>query len=262
MLPLTIELLHVGSLVIDDIEDDSRTRRGEPTLHRRYGLPLALNTGNWLYFLAYGLVSKLPLSDQIRLALYEDMSLGLLRCHQGQALDLSVRITEVPRARVPDIVRATTRLKTGALMRLAATLGARAAGGAPACVSVIGEYGTELGVGLQMLDDWSGLSVEERRDKGLEDLRLARPTWPWAWLAESADEFRYAELNREARRASIEWEVARVRSVLSETLAPVARERVRGQLGSTISVLRSGLGDVEGLSEVRDELEALERAYN
>ena len=43
-LPLVVELLHAGSLVIDDIEDDSQTRRGEPALHRSYGVPLALNT--------------------------------------------------------------------------------------------------------------------------------------------------------------------------------------------------------------------------
>ena len=47
-----IELLHAGSLIIDDIEDGSSLRRGEPTLHRQIGIPLALNTGNWMYFQA------------------------------------------------------------------------------------------------------------------------------------------------------------------------------------------------------------------
>ena len=39
-----IELLHAGSLIIDDIEDGSDTRRGRATLHREVGVPLALNT--------------------------------------------------------------------------------------------------------------------------------------------------------------------------------------------------------------------------
>src|SRR5688572_14795181 len=45
-----VELIHTGSLVVDDIEDGSSTRRGRPALHVRYGLPLELNAGNWLYF--------------------------------------------------------------------------------------------------------------------------------------------------------------------------------------------------------------------
>src|SRR5262245_42361449 len=45
-----VELIHAGSLVVDDIEDGSMIRRGRPALHIRYGLPTALNAGNWLYF--------------------------------------------------------------------------------------------------------------------------------------------------------------------------------------------------------------------
>ena len=45
-----LEALHAASLIIDDIQDDSEQRRGEPTVHRKHGMPLALNAGNWLYF--------------------------------------------------------------------------------------------------------------------------------------------------------------------------------------------------------------------
>ncbi|MDB4987061.1 MAG: Polyprenyl synthetase, partial [Myxococcaceae bacterium] len=48
----TIELLHGGSLIVDDIQDDALTRRGSPALHQLIGTPRALNTGNWLYFVA------------------------------------------------------------------------------------------------------------------------------------------------------------------------------------------------------------------
>ena len=129
LLPVVIELLHVGSLIIDDIEDDSRLRRGMPALHRQYGLPLALNTANWLYFVSLALVSRTPLPPQVRLALYEDISVTLMRCHQGQALDLSVRVTDSRQSEVSGLVECSTRLKTGSLMQLASTLGARAAGG-------------------------------------------------------------------------------------------------------------------------------------
>jgi hypothetical protein len=58
-LPLIVELLHAGSLIVDDIEDGSHVRRGAPTLHEIYGTALALNTGNWMYFWPLALIDRL-----------------------------------------------------------------------------------------------------------------------------------------------------------------------------------------------------------
>ena len=55
-----VELLHAGTLVIDDIEDRSQLRRGQPTLHRVVGTPLAINTGNWMYFYALEKIQDFP----------------------------------------------------------------------------------------------------------------------------------------------------------------------------------------------------------
>lgn len=256
-----VELLHAGSLVIDDIEDDSRTRRGQPTLHRRYGLPLALNTGNLLYFLALEHLARIPISEEGRASLYDDVTSALVRCHQGQALDLSVRITEERRTDVFALVDAATRLKTGSLMRLAAVLGVRAAGGDPELREVLGRFGTELGVGLQMLDDWSGISIDSRREKGIEDIQLARPTWPWAWLAEAGDELAYAETARQARALSIEWQADRVRERLESLLSPAAPDLIRGQLDRALSGLDGALGESAEVAAIEDEVEGLVRAF-
>ena len=261
MLPVMIELLHVGSLVIDDIEDDSPTRRGEPALHRRYGLPLALNTGNWLYFLSLALLSRLRLPDELRLSLYEDISLALLRCHHGQALDLSVRITSVRKADVPGVVAGTTRMKTGSLMRLGAILGARAAGGSPEKIAALGRFGEELGVGLQMLDDWSGIGADGRREKGIEDIKLARPTWPWAWLSEGGDELSYAELLRQVRGLSIDWEAERVLGRMRTILMPIAGKKIRAHLDMALEGLEAEFGEGEQLEAIRQDVDRLERAF-
>jgi geranylgeranyl pyrophosphate synthase len=261
LLPVVIELLHVGSLVIDDIEDDSPLRRGEPALHRRYGLPLALNTGNWLYFLPLALLSRLPLSDELRLALYSDISVALLRCHEGQALDLSVRITSVRRSDAHGLVAGATRLKTGALMQLAAVVGARAAGGSPARVEAIGRFGAELGVGLQMLDDWSGIAVDDRRDKGIEDIKLARPTWPWAWLALEDDELVYAELVRQVRGLSIDWEAERVLERFRTQLGSQAPGLIREHLDAALKDLATAVEECPVLDDLRADVEELERAF-
>ena len=81
------------------------------------------------------------------------------------------------------MVHALTRLKTGSLVELAGALGAAAAGGPDHVVQHLGDFGRDVGIGLQMLDDLAGLVDDGRRHKGDEDLRLARVTWPWAWLA-------------------------------------------------------------------------------
>ncbi len=46
-----IELIHNGTIIIDDIEDDSSIRRGKPCLHRIYGEDISINVGNALYFI-------------------------------------------------------------------------------------------------------------------------------------------------------------------------------------------------------------------
>ena len=68
LLPLLVELLHAGSLIVDDIEDGSTQRRGAPSLHQLYGVPVALNTGNWLYFAPMALIPRLELPPACELA--------------------------------------------------------------------------------------------------------------------------------------------------------------------------------------------------
>ena len=58
---MSIEMFHKASLVHDDIEDDDGFRYGETTMHRRYGLPTAINVGDYLIGLGYRMVSRLSL---------------------------------------------------------------------------------------------------------------------------------------------------------------------------------------------------------
>ena len=111
-----VELIHAGSLVVDDIEDGSITRRGKPALHIRYGLPTALNAGNWLYFWPFQLIKALELPNRTALAVYECYHRTLLRAHFGQAMDLGSRVDSLLQTRVPEVCLATMELRTGALM--------------------------------------------------------------------------------------------------------------------------------------------------
>jgi geranylgeranyl diphosphate synthase type 3 len=60
-----VELLHNASLLVDDIEDDSELRRGKPVAHKIYGVPQAINSANYVYFLAYQEVFKIPYMNQV-----------------------------------------------------------------------------------------------------------------------------------------------------------------------------------------------------
>ncbi|PPQ68609.1 hypothetical protein CVT24_005427 [Panaeolus cyanescens] len=48
-----VNMLHSASLMVDDIEDDSQLRRGQPVTHKIYGVAQTINTANYVYFLAY-----------------------------------------------------------------------------------------------------------------------------------------------------------------------------------------------------------------
>lgn len=266
-----VEVLHAGSLIIDDIEDDSTTRRGDVALHLRYGLPRALNAGCWLYFWPHVLLERLAAPPAIELACRRWIDAALLRAHQGQALDLSARITELDPADVPAVVATTTRLKTGALMQLAAALGAIVAGASPAQVEALATFGRDLGVGLQMLDDLGSLSCPSRAAKALEDVRGARPTWPWAWAAERVTPARFAALVEPVRAlrepADAASDLAALRAVTAPLLAEVGdpgRALVHAHLQAAFTRLGATFtGPVVAptLAAIRAEIETLEMSY-
>jgi geranylgeranyl pyrophosphate synthase len=263
LLPWIVEILHAGSLIVDDIEDGSTARRGEPALHVRYGLPLALNAGNWLYFWAESLVERLKVPPSVELSLHRTIQRALLDCHRGQALDLTLRMSQLVQAEVPVAVATTTALKTGRLMELAASLGAITAGAPAERVAAIGHFASDLGTALQMLDDVGGLYSMSRTHKGHEDLRLSRPTWPWAWLAETLPEERYRSLRREALEVEMgdrhpEHLAERLRAELGSE--PKARPHERSM--RAIARLRSQLGNSAALRALCAEIGRLERSYD
>jgi geranylgeranyl pyrophosphate synthase len=262
-LPAIVELLHAGSLIIDDIEDDARERRGAQALHVRHGVPLALNTGNWLYFVALDLLGRLPLPAEVRFALYRAASTTLLRCHQGQALDLALALGAVPAPQLADVVAMTTYLKTASLMELAATAGALAAGGREPVVAALRGFGCELGIALQRLDDLAGLGAA-RRHKGREDLRLLRPTWPWAWLAEDGPAGVDDLVSRVEQALAVPGADAALDGVcdaLARAVGERGRARTRQHLGAAWQRLVAEVGSSDALDAFGREVARLEESH-
>lgn len=191
-----IESLHTGSLIIDDIQDASEWRRGDATLHLKYGVPVAINAGNWLYFHAFQNIREGTQDPMIRLRLFEMMEQVLREAHLGQALDLGNDISQLAPAEMIEISRASLEMKSGALMALSLMMGAIVAGSDSQKLSDLKDFGIRFGVSLQMFDDLGNVRLDRPTTKHLEDLILKRPSFVWWTLAshfpEQAPNFRAA----------------------------------------------------------------------
>jgi geranylgeranyl pyrophosphate synthase len=191
-----VEMLHAGSLVLDDFEDGSLTRRNQPALHTVVGPARAVNAGNWMYFRALELAGD-AFADPARSTAVLKRFIEVARqCHEGQAIDLSTRIDEVTPRQARATALAISRWKTGRLVSLAAWCGAHAAAGAPKTLRAVAAFGCRVGICLQMKNDLDELVEFVGGADRCDDLRNRRVTWPWAWAADRLSRDGFAALQR------------------------------------------------------------------
>ena len=110
-----IGMLHNASLLIDDIEDNSKMRRGVPVAHAIYGVPSTINCANYVYFLAMEKCTELEDAKCVSIFVKE-----LLNLHRGQGQDILWR----DQCKCPTEVEYKQMVsdKTGGLFRLAVSL--------------------------------------------------------------------------------------------------------------------------------------------
>lgn len=214
-----IELLHAGSLIIDDIEDGSESRRGQPTLHRQLGIPIALNAGNWMYFAALEKLTQLKGPTRRLLSIQRRSIRTIRRCHEGQAIDLSTRADQLTARDLQVTARRITRLKTGELTGLAARLGASWATTDSEKLSRVQRFGIRLGTALQMQNDFQEIVRCAAEGQASDDLKHRRVTWPWAWAASTVPGNQLKLLQAGLADESIS------RSCLASTLLSVVKTR-------------------------------------
>ncbi len=150
-----IELAHSAFLIHDDIQDGSRWRRGRPTLHRREGLPLALNAGDALAVLSFQVLQSdnLRLGQRLSLRILDEFSSAIWQTLEGQALELGWRrdgvIDLTPQDYLELILRKTCWYTTIAPLRIGALIGSRGR----ADLEGISRFGLFLGAAFQITDD-------------------------------------------------------------------------------------------------------------
>lgn len=138
-----MELLHLASLVHDDVIDDGILRRGRPTVNSRWGSSLAILTGDYLFGKALVALSSLP-----------PPAAGLMGAAIGELVAGEVD-QQFSRTETPGLDRYLTCIgrKTAALMAACCRLGAGLSGASEAQVARLGEYGWWLGMTYQAVDD-------------------------------------------------------------------------------------------------------------
>lgn len=157
-----LEIVHNGTLIVDDVEDGSETRRGKECVHRIYGEDIAINAGNTMYFAALQPVLKSSLPDEKKLAILEIHAREMVRLSFGQAMDIAWH-----RGIDADIAEEEylqmCLLKTASLTRMAVRMAATLAGAGEATSKALVDFAEAIGMAFQIQDDILNVVGKEER---------------------------------------------------------------------------------------------------
>ena len=154
------ELAHEGSIIEDDIEDQSELRRGKPCLHRIFGEDIALNAGNFLYFLPLLALIKnrKKFKPEILVKAYETYIQEMINIHLGQGTDIFWHKGKVKKIDEKEYLQMCA-FKTGCLSRMAAKLAVVLLKGDEKLAKVVGRVAETVGVAFQIQDDILDISL-------------------------------------------------------------------------------------------------------
>ncbi|MCQ2449887.1 MAG: polyprenyl synthetase family protein [Clostridia bacterium] len=149
-----LEMIHTYSLIHDDLPcmDDDDMRRGKPSCHKQFGEATAVLAGDGLLTEAFGVAAKtvgLPVERILRAMGVLSSCAGISGMVGGQIIDLESENKQVQIETVTEMYR----LKTGALIRAAATIGCILAGADEDLIEAASTYGEKMGLAFQVIDD-------------------------------------------------------------------------------------------------------------
>jgi geranylgeranyl pyrophosphate synthase len=195
---MSIETFHKASLVHDDIQDDDQFRYGQPTLHRQYGIPTAINVGDYLIGLGYRLVSReaAELGSDVVADILDLLADAHLKLCEGQGAELLWRDSGDKALTSADALEIYS-LKTSPAFEAALLSGIRLTGPVEQYIEPIQQYARQLGVAFQILNDlgdWRGDDHNKLLAAG--DVTGGRPTVLWALALEGLNDTDRAELKQ------------------------------------------------------------------
>jgi octaprenyl-diphosphate synthase len=179
-LAAVVEMLHTATLIHDDVIDIAKTRRGRPSINIVWGNHTSVLAGDWLYMQAF----QIALRERNFHVL--DVLIGLTQdMVEGELLQLE-RIGKVDISEA-DYMELVDR-KTASLFSVCARLGTVMGGGDEAAETRMAEFGWNLGIAFQLVDDVLDFTSREKilgKPVG-NDLREGKVTLPLIYSLKSA----------------------------------------------------------------------------
>ena len=175
-----VEMIHTYSLIHDDLPamDDDDLRRGKPTCHVQFDEATAILAGDGLLAMAFEVLARdTPQGVAAECCRLLATAAGPSHLVGGQVDDLTCQFAS---ADIETLQRIHDR-KTGALLSVSLQLGGLIAGGSPEMLSGLHEYGKDVGLAFQIIDDLLDLRGEEaqigkRTGKDSEHGKLTYPS--------------------------------------------------------------------------------------
>lgn len=148
-----VELMHTASVVHDDINDHGIIRRGRPSVNSIWGRTFALLTGDFLFTAVYELMAPYH-------HLNADLAESATALVEGETLQAAaVKNNNFTR----EIYMQIIALKTAALFRAAGTIGAKLAHASQSEVNALSNFGFNVGLAFQIVDDILDLAADEEQ---------------------------------------------------------------------------------------------------
>ncbi|WZU47941.1 polyprenyl synthetase family protein [Stieleria varia] len=195
---MSIETFHKASLIHDDIEDDDAFRYGQPSIHRQFGVPTAINVGDYLIGLGYRLLTDKRNAEMIeadaRMDVVDCLAAAHMRLSEGQGAELLWRDTRNRHLTPLDALKIYA-LKTSPAFEAALYSGIRLAADAEPYREAIRKFSRNMGVAFQILNDLGDISGDDHNKLSAGgDVFGGRPTILWALALEGLQEDDQAEL--------------------------------------------------------------------
>jgi octaprenyl-diphosphate synthase len=140
-----MEFLHTATLVHDDIIDKAETRRNRPSINSEFGNQTAVLMGDWLYMSAF----ETSLAER-SLAILDILTAVTRRMTEGELLQLTLLgRTDISEEQYFDVIARKTAYLFSACCEIGALLG----GASPERQAMMRDYGMNLGMAFQLIDD-------------------------------------------------------------------------------------------------------------
>ena len=174
-----VELIHRASLIHDDVIDHSCLRHNKPTINSKWGNAVSIALGDYLYSVAFELISECGNSDILRC-----ISSATKAMCEGELLQVCERDNlDLSKQRYILIVKN----KTAALFAASCQAGSLISGPNRLLSGVLKEYGLNFGIAFQIIDDYLDLLGDEKslgKSAG-QDIKAGEITLPMLYLLES-----------------------------------------------------------------------------